>query len=312
MAPMDGVTDCRYRNAWMEVFGRKSKMHKAVSPFVTLVRGDRVKLSHLSDLLPENNRKEWSLEPQFLGNETELFPTMVRALADLGYRSVNWNLGCPMRQVASKQRGSGLLPHPDRIAFFLESAFSVSPLPISVKIRLGYSRPEEVYGVLEVLNAYPLLYVAVHPRTGIQMYGGKADWDWLEKILPSLRHPCVYSGDVDSREKAEALLRRFPRLEGVMLGRGVIADPFLPCVLSGTSFAEEEKKIYFARFLAALLRNYGNGGFPESLVLQRQKLFWSRFRGGFVPEGGFDRVKRMTDISAYGRYCRDVFGENFG
>lgn len=303
---MDGITDHCYRNAWMETFGPYATMRRAVSPFVTLVRGHTVRPSHLADLLPENNRMQ--VEPQILGNEAEYFAPMAQALSDMGYTSVNWNLGCPMRQVAGKRRGCGMLPYPEMIDGFLSRVLPSSPIALSVKLRLGYFSKDEIFPVLEVLNRFPLRYVAVHPRIGKQLYTGEADWDMLEKVLPHLRHECVYSGDIDSEEKALAFVARFPSINRIMLGRGVIADPFLPCRLAGTHFTPEEEKRLFARFLWVLLRQYGHT-FPEKTVLQRQKMFWSRFSGNFVPPEGFEKVKRITGMTGYTALLAAWFGE---
>ena len=309
LAPMDGVTDYPYRNAWIETFGKHACMHRAVSPFITLVPGTKVRLSHLRDVFPEYNRME--VEPQILGNEAEWFLPMAEALLDLGYSSVNWNLGCPVRHVARKQRGSGLLPYPERIAAFLDRVVPSTPLALSVKLRTGYFSHQEIYPVMEVLNRYPLKYVAVHPRIGMQLYGGEADWDILERMLPLMKHPCVYSGDIDSVETALVFARRFPSVRRVMLGRAVIANPFLPCYLSGFHFTEKEQTRLFARFLAALFRNYRDSGLSGATVLQRQKLFWSKFAGRFVPESAFERIKHFTEEGEYLCFCRETFGEDW-
>ena len=307
LAPMDGVTDYPYRNAWIETFGKHACMHRAVSPFITLVPGTKVRLSHLRDVFPEYNRME--VEPQILGNEAEWFLPMAEALLDLGYSSVNWNLGCPVRHVARKQRGSGLLPYPERIAAFLDRVVPSTPLAFSVKLRTGYFSHQEIYPVMEVLNRYPLKYVAVHPRIGMQLYGGEADWDILERMLPLMKHPCVYSGDIDSAGKAEAFRKRFPAIREIMLGRGVIADPFLPCRLSGMEFPAEEEKRLFCSFVRALLENYIRADLPEKMILQRQKLFWSKFSGTFVPEGAFSQIKWQTSLDDYIRVCQTLFGK---
>lgn len=309
LAPMDGVTDYPYRNAWVETFGAYSTMRLAVSPFVSLVPGGRIRLSHLRDLFPENNRM--SVEPQFLGNEAGYFLPMAEALHALGYSSIDWNLGCPVRHVARKQRGSGLLPYPDRIRSFLESVLPSSPLSLSVKLRLGYASGEEIYPVLDVLNSFPLSYVAIHPRTGIQLYGGRADWDAFEALLPRLRHRCVYSGDIDSVAKAEAFCGRFPRIGAIMLGRGVISNPFLPCSLSGFDFGKEEARSLFAAFVQALLFHYQSAGLRGDALLRRQKLFWGQFRGEYVPEGAFGLVKRLDSVEGYVRLCRQWFGQSW-
>lgn len=305
LAPMDGITDYCYRNAWLEVFGPYSRMREAVSPFVTLVRGTVVKPSHLFDLWPQNN--QMTVEPQFLGNEAEFFPPMAAALSDMGYTSLNWNLGCPMKRVAQKRRGSGLLPYPESIDAFLEKAFLSSPLALSVKLRLGYYSREEIYPVMEVLNRYPLRYIAVHPRIGTQMYAGVPDWDAMEEVLTLSKHPLVYSGDIHSLETAENFVRRFPGIDRIMIGRGVVSDPFLPCCLCGTALEADRKKELFASFVSALLRNYTESRYPEKTVLQRQKMFWSRFQGDFVPRGGFDAVKTLGTLAHYRQVCRILF-----
>lgn len=306
LAPMDGITDFRFRNAWWKVFSPVSEMKRAVAPFITLVAGQTVRASHLEDVEPENNRMQ--IEPQILGNETAYFGPMSRALYERGYRSVNWNLGCPMRQVASKGRGSGMLPFPEKIDAFIATVLPESPLRLSVKLRLGYYDKQEIFPVLQVLNQYPLEYVAVHPRTGKQLYEGNADWDSLERVLEKLKAPCVYSGDIDSVEKAEAFMKRFPQVEKIMLGRKVISDPFFPSVLDGKRFSPGEKERMFACFVQALLSAYILSALPEKTVLQRQKLFWSRFSGDFVPCGGFERVKRAADLSEYLGICKILFG----
>lgn len=313
---MDGVTDHPYRNAWMEVFGSDTRPHtgrlmrKAVSPFVSLVQGEKVKRAHLADLLPQNNLMD--VEPQVLGNQADAFLVMAKALADLGYRSVNWNLGCPKPQIAAKQRGSGLLPHPDRIDAFLSRVVPASPLPISVKIRLGYRSPDEVFKVVEVLNRYPLAYVAVHPRIGTQLYGGEADWDMFDQVLRLLYAPCIYNGDITDMQKAQAFVSRFGneeyKVNRVMIGRGVIADPFLPGMLAGITYSPSDMLTLFARFVQTLWRNYLACGLRPLSALHRQKLYWSQFRGPFLPPHAFSRIKTLQDPSTYERFLSYLTG----
>lgn len=306
MAPMDGITDFRYRNAWWEVLGEKTDMKKAVAPFVTLVAGQVIKASHLEDIEPANNLMK--VEPQILGNEIPYYGPMAMAMKDRGYVSLNWNLGCPMRQVASKGRGSGMLPYPEKIDAFLESAFSVSDMKVSVKIRLGYYDRKEIFPVMDVLNRYPLEYVAIHPRTGKQLYTGEADWDALEEILPLMKHPCVYSGDIDSVDKASAFVRRFPSIDQIMIGRKMVSDPFFVGELSGIQFEPVQKERLFACFVARLLHWYSVSGLVEKAVVQRQKLFWSRFSGDFVPKDAFSAIKNVSGIIEYIDICQSLFG----
>lgn len=297
LAPLDGFTDCRYREAYAGTIGGLSR---AIAPFVALVAGRRVRRTHLRDLWPENNRG-MAVEPQILGNEEAYFPVMAEALRDLGYTGVNWNLGCPIRSVAAKHRGSGLLPYPMQVARFLDRACACGILSLSVKIRLGYRDRDEIWPLLEVLNRYPLRYVAIHPRTGVQGYGGQPDWDFLEAVLPQVKAPVFYSGDIFTVEDACRLNRRFPSVQECLLGRGVLADPFLPLRLRGETI---EPAVGRRRCLALMERLYENqlayGIRPQS-VLKRMKPYWvrlDRVRFGLT-EDWVTRMKLAQTLDEY-------------
>ncbi len=298
LAPLDGFTDCRYRQAHADTIGGLSR---AIAPFVTLVAGRRVRLTHLRDFWPANNRG-MAVEPQILGNEEAYFPVMAEALRALGYDCLNWNLGCPIRSVAAKRRGAGLLPYPAQVDRFLERAFGCGGLDISVKIRLGYRDRAEIWPLLEVLNRYPLRYVAIHPRTGIQGYGGQPDWDFLETVLPHVQAPVYYSGDIFTEQDARRLNLRFPSIQVCLLGRGVLADPFLPLRLQGETIEAETGR---KRCLALMERLYENqlayGIRPQS-VLKRMKPYWVRLdrqRFGLTE----DWMTRMKTVQTLGDYA---------
>lgn len=297
LAPLDGFTDCRYRQAHADAVGGLSR---AIAPFVVLVPGRRVRTSHLRDLWPENNRG-MAVEPQILGNEEAYFPVMAKALRDLGYTGVNWNLGCPIRSVAAKRRGSGLLAYPMQVDRFLEQAFGCGGLEISVKIRLGYRDRAEIWPLLEVLNRYPLRYVAIHPRTGVQGYGGQPDWDFLEAVLPQVKAPVYYSGDIFTVKDARRLQARFPSLRVCLLGRGVLADPFLPLRLQGHEIDGETGRRQCLLLMERLYENQLSYGIRPQSVLKRMKPYWLRLdpqRFGLA-EGWLARMKTVQTLDDY-------------
>ncbi len=116
-------------------------------------------------------------------------------LADAGYGEVDWNLGCPYPMVAGKKRGSGLLPYPEAIGEFLDRVCPRLGIGLSVKMRLGRYDARESAALAPVLNAYPLRKVTVHPRIGVQLYGGSVDLEGFAALAGSLRHPVarIYS-----------------------------------------------------------------------------------------------------------------------
>ena len=115
LAPLRGFTDYIYRNTFAEHF---DGFDGALAPFIPTITADRFKPSHLKDVLPENN-SSIPVVPQIISNLPDDFINLAVRLYDLGYTSVNWNLGCPFPMVAKKFRGSGLLPYPEKIDAFL-------------------------------------------------------------------------------------------------------------------------------------------------------------------------------------------------
>ena len=227
MAPLRGVTDHWFRTLFAEHFGG---FDLAVAPFISSKQDNVMKRSYVKDLLPEHNQV-LPVIPQILSKSAGDFVALANFLYDLGYPNVNWNLGCPYPMVASKKRGSGLLPHTDMIQEFLEDALPRLKGALSIKLRLGYRTAEELLRLIPVLNAFPLTEVIVHPRTGIQLYTGTVDLDAFAQALPLLSPPVVYNGDIRTREDFLFLSRRFPGVTRWMLGRGAIADPFLPAAI---------------------------------------------------------------------------------
>ena len=285
LAPLRGVTDAIFRTSFAECFGGVAW---AVAPFVTSVRGPRVKAKLLKDLLPERNPR-MAVMPQILGKDAQEFVVMARALFDLGYETVNWNLGCPYPMVAKKGRGSGMLPHPERIASFLDTVLAAIPGRLSIKTRLGRFQTDEIDELIPLFNRYPLSEVIIHPRTGVQMYGGKADLDRFEECFALCRHPVVYNGDVDSAETFDILAERFGPVAGWMLGRGLVANPFLAEELAGTVPGHRVER--FHQFHDLLVRRYGEVLFGPSHLVQRMKGLWQYFHRPF--ENGRKVLKRI-------------------
>lgn len=278
LAPLRGVTDAIFRTSFAECF---DGVDSAVAPFLTSVRGPKVKAKLLKDVLPERNPR-MPVIPQILGKDPEEFVVMARALFDLGYETVNWNLGCPYPMVAKKGRGSGLLPHPERIDRFLGTVLAAIPNRLSIKTRLGRFETNEIDQLLPIFNRYPLTEVIIHPRTGVQMYTGRADLTRFEECFALCRPPVVYNGDIDSAGTFAALAERFQPVAGWMLGRGLIANPFLAEEIGGANPAEDDRIERFHRFHDLLVERYAAVLFGPSHLVQRMKGLWQYFHRPFA------------------------------
>lgn len=153
---------------------------------------------------------------------------MANYLYDLGHEVVNWNLGCPFPTVTKKKRGAGLLPHKSRINNFLDGAVPELKGHMSIKIRLGWNSPDDLFRLLPVLNDYPLDELIIHPRLAIQRYEGTVDLNTFEQIIPEVACPLVYNGDIRTLDDFKRLSSRFPSINRWMIGRGCLENPFLP------------------------------------------------------------------------------------
>ncbi|WP_372807488.1 tRNA dihydrouridine synthase [Pontiella sp.] len=268
---MRGITTMHYRQAYVRHFGG---LDVEMAPFISTVDAERINPKLLKDVLPENN-SGLPLIPQVIGNKADDFVQMNIALHDLGYNEVNWNLGCPHKPIRKKRRGSGLLPYPDTVAAILDQVCERSPVKISVKVRLGVSDKSELMRLIPVLNTYPLSEVIVHPRTAEQMYDGVVDLDAFAEALQLLEHPVCYNGDINTLAFFNTVHERFPTLSRFMLGRGLLANPFLCEEIKGGPMGERTPVERLREFHDDLVSRYEailDGDHP---VLGKMKEFWS-------------------------------------
>ena len=227
LAPMQGLTEVLFRKVYEQCF--PGALDLAVSPFLSLTHGNLADAwKKIDDVLPEPNRGSIPVVPQILGKEPAEFVALANRLHEIGYEEVNWNIGCPVRRIAAKHRGSGILPYPDEVRSILEKVVPRLQGKLSVKMRLGLRSPEEIFALIPVLNDFPLASVTIHPRTGKQQYGGQVDLDTFERVLPLLRHHVIYNGDIHTLADYHRIHRRFPKISHFMLGRGVLYNPCLP------------------------------------------------------------------------------------
>ncbi len=271
MAPLQGLTEAPFRNALDRHFGGVDAFY---SPFVRWEHGG-VRRKDVRDLNPETNTVE-CLVPQIMAGSSEEAGLILAQLEPLGYRDFDLNMGCAYSMVAKKGKGSGILPYPERVRDLLQIAERHPALSFSVKMRLGYDSAEECMQLLPVLNEARIRRVTVHARTGRQQYGGACDRESFLRFARECAHPVVYNGDVVTAEDIASLEREMPFLEGVMLGRGLLAAPWLAAEYAGGEIWSETRRTDALRVLHAdLFDHYARaleGG--ERQLLTKMKTFW--------------------------------------
>ncbi|HOX31857.1 MAG TPA: tRNA-dihydrouridine synthase family protein [Spirochaetales bacterium] len=303
LAPLHGVTNRLFRRIYFRHF---PGFDAAIAPFILATRSAGSQASHFKDLAPREEPGP-RLVPQLLGNEASAFVATAAVLADLGYDEVDWNLGCPFPVVANKRRGSGLLPFPELVASFLDEACARSRLPVSVKLRLGRRDPGEILELMPILNAHPLARVILHPRLGVQMYRGEVDLEGFARAAGLCAHELVYNGDIRDEAGFARLRATFPGIREWMLGRGAIADPFLPARLKGSDPGTRRTEALLA-FHDELYAGYRGILHGPAHVLDKMKEVWG-YLGASFPNSGhlLGRISQARTIEAYERAVRRLF-----
>ena len=278
LAPLQGLTEVLFRRVYEDCFPGAIRL--AVTPFISLTHNmhNATQASarmQLADVLPENNSASIPVIPQILGKEPDEFILLGERLHDMGYTEVNWNMGCPMRKVTGKHRGSGILPYPDEVKAMLESVMPQLKVRLSVKMRLGLRDKGEIFRLIPILNDYPLASVTIHPRLGRQQYGGVPDLQTFAEALPQIKHPVIYNGDICTPSDADRILARFPSVADIMVGRGILYRPTLPMEIERRILSEEQRLSLSKRFVRHLKDEIKNSIPYEESRTRKMKEYWS-------------------------------------
>ncbi len=244
-APLEGVTTRIYRNLHHQSF---SGVDAYYAPFITPGAEDKITLKLIKDILPEENSVP--LVPQILCNQYVPFLNLADKLFEIGYTELNLNLGCPSGTVVSKNRGAGFLRDVDALDAFLEQVFASCPVSISVKTRIGFSDVKETKRLITIFNRYPISLLTVHPRLRTDFYNGEPNMEAFNEMYTQSLNPICYNGDICTKEEYDQLVSVYPRLHGVMIGRGAIQNPALFREIRGGQKLEREQLLTFLLQLA--------------------------------------------------------------
>ena len=224
-APLEGITDATFRALHHKYFPGVDRYYMPfISPTI-----HRCLTHREARELPKADSVPFIAVPQLLGKNVEDMLWAIDVCRDLGYDEVNINLGCPSGTVVSKGKGSGMLADPFALDEFLEKIYAKASIPVSLKTRIGVNDPEEFPRLLEIYNDYPVKALTIHPRVRKAFYKGPCDLETFQQSVENAKMPLCYNGNLNSLADIEAIHTRFPSVESVMIGRGLIADPGMLC-----------------------------------------------------------------------------------
>lgn len=244
LAPMEDVTDVVFRHVVSEA-GRPDVFFTEFTNTESFCHPEgiysvRGRLTFTEDEQP--------LVAHIWGNKPEMFKEMAIGMKEMGFRGVDINMGCPVANVASRGKGSGLINHPETAAEIIQAA-KEGGLPISVKTRLGYTDVNEWREWLTHILKQDIANLTIHLRTRKEMSKVDAHWELIPEIK-QLRDEIApntlltINGDIPNRQVGQELADKYG-IDGVMIGRGIFTNPF--------AFSEDPRERSVEEYLNLLL-----------------------------------------------------------
>jgi nifR3 family TIM-barrel protein len=303
MAPLAGITDLAFRTI-VRRYGCGLCYTEMVSAD-GLVRGHKATFNYL-----RSGPGDRPLIAQIFGSDPAVLAAAARVieegrLAD----AVDINMGCPVRPVIRRGAGAALMRDPEKVRLILQAMRRATTLPLTVKIRAGWSPKEQnALEIARIAEGEGVEAVAVHPRTASQGFSGRSDWSVIAEVKTALKIPVIGNGDVETPDDVSAMIDG-TGCDAVMIGRSALGNPWIfrnaLRLRTGEGIelaAFEEKKQLIGEQLEMSVQLYGEVSGVKNF---RKHLFWYTrgLRGGaaFRKEAGTITGKNnvLAKVSAY-------------
>lgn len=222
LAPMEDVTDPAFR-LMCKKFGADMVYTEFVSSdaLIRSVNKTTQKLTICDDERP--------VAIQIYGKETEAMVEAARIVEEAGPDILDINFGCPVKKVAGKGAGAGMLQNIPKMLEITRAVVDAVKIPVTVKTRLGWDADHKIIvDLAEQLQDCGIAALAIHGRTRAQMYTGEADWTLIGEVKnnPRMHIPIIGNGDVTTAEGAKECFERYG-VDAIMIGRGSIGRPWI-------------------------------------------------------------------------------------
>lgn len=221
-APLQGFTEAVWRNVHSAVYGGIDDYY---TPFLRYEHGE-IRNKDIRDIERKNNSVN-NLVPQIIAATPDEMRPLLDLIAGEGYNRVDINMGCSFPLQMRKRHGAGLLPYPDLVKDLMKEVALHPEFSFSAKMRLGCNSKDEWKELLPIINDTPLRHVTMHSRLGVEQYKKPVDVDAFAEFYAACKHPVIYNGDLCTLDDIHRIEQQFPALKGIMLGRGLLANPAL-------------------------------------------------------------------------------------
>ena len=222
LAPMEDVTDISFRLLCKE-FGADMVYTEFISSDALIRHVNKTK-----DKL-EVSEDERPVAMQIYGKEVEPMVEAARICEEAKPDLLDLNFGCPVKKVAGKGAGAGMLRNPELMLEIVKNVVKAVSIPVTVKTRLGWDNDSKIIvDLAERLQDCGIAALTIHGRTRAQMYTGEADWTLIGEVKnnPRIHIPIIGNGDITSPELCKLAFDKYG-VDAVMIGRGSIGAPWI-------------------------------------------------------------------------------------
>lgn len=295
-APLQGYTDAGWRRFHSDLFPGAVDLY--FTPFLRVEKRAIRRQDQKALTSPLNEGVE--VIPQIIFRDIEEFRILADSVRESGLKRIDLNLGCSFPPQVKHGRGASVIRNPQLLAQIGEAMVEdYSEMEFSAKMRLGVEREDEWEDVVDQLNQLPLKWMTVHPRVAAEQYGGEVHMEAFGRVLESLGYPVIFNGEIRTVADFRRIVYQYPAIKGIMIGRGLIANPSLPSeIRSGEEMTDARRVENMLEFHSRLFGYYQDTLCGEAQILSKIKPFWD-YAEPFIGHKSMKGIKKATSVNKY-------------
>lgn len=233
LAPLAGISDLAFRLI-VRSYGCGLVYTEMISE-MGLIYGQK-KTLQLADTTEESS----PVSVQLFGFEAENVARAASIVENMGADIIDINMGCPTPKIVKNGEGAALMLDIPRAKRIIKEVVNTVKIPVTIKMRKGWDEDLSCFNLAIAAQEAGVQAIAIHPRSRMQFYSGKADWDLIKALKKQVQVPLIGNGDIWTADDAVRMID-YTDCDAVMIARGALGNPFI--IREAVALVEENRKI---------------------------------------------------------------------